>query len=112
MAPAEASAEWVHVRPLRRPPPTPGQRKQPTSGSTTTPQDSSSSLPIPGLRLPASSSFVLAAARLRALQLDPARAPAQTGSQEESQSKIPRRPSQVTGSDHHALLTARAPMGA
>jgi hypothetical protein len=36
-----------------------------------------------GRRLPASSSFVLAAARLRALQPDTARATAQTSSNEE-----------------------------
>ena len=48
-----------------------------------TPAAGSSSLPMIGRRLPASSSFVLAAARLRALQLDPGRAAAQTGSDEE-----------------------------
>jgi len=69
-----------------------------------------------GRRLPASSSFVLAAARLRALQLDPGRATAQTGSHEEkpqhSPPQTPAAKAQVTGSDHHTLLTAKAPMGA
>ena len=69
-----------------------------------------------GRRLPASSSFVLAAARLRALQLDPRPRDGTTGSHEESHNTRHRptrgqRP-QATGSDHHALLTAKAPMGA
>jgi len=55
----------------------------------------SSPLPRTGRRWPASSSFVLAAARLRALQQDTARATAQTGSDEEKpqhQAPHPRRP--------------------
>jgi hypothetical protein len=58
----------------------------------TTHQEKRSSLPIIGRRLPASSSFVLARAKgaaLRALQLDPDRATAQTGSHEESHNHSP-----------------------
>jgi hypothetical protein len=53
--------------------------------------------------------------RLRALQLDPGPRDDTTGSDEESHHNTytpTRRPSQVTGSDLHALLTARPPMGA
>jgi len=70
MAPrhSRGDAGWVLARPLR----------QPRPGTTTTPQQSQHERNLPPLpmirrRLTASSSFVLAAARLRALQLDPSR---------------------------------------
>src|SRR4029079_14271182 len=56
----------VLVRPLRQP--APGTRTRP---ETATPPYDPSSLSRISRRLPASSSFVLAAARLRALQPDP-----------------------------------------
>jgi hypothetical protein len=49
----------------------PGEITQPTLPRHPQIPEGSSSLPIIGRRLPASSSFVLAATRLRALQLDP-----------------------------------------
>ena len=58
-------AAWVHVRPLRPP------RTREASPDTLL-----SPVPIIGHRSPASSSFVLAATRLRALQLDPGHAAA------------------------------------
>src|SRR5262249_16546312 len=61
----------------------PGHTAKPPSPSAN-PAGGSSSLPMIGRRLPASSSFVLAATRLRALQLDPGRTTAQPGSEEES----------------------------
>src|SRR6266568_4424683 len=66
-------------------------------------------------RSPASSSFVLAAARLRALQLDPGRAaagPAAARKDPEEQSAQARRRRVVTGSGSYALLTPVALMGA
>src|SRR6266702_2662577 len=66
-------------------------------------------------RLPASSSFVLAAARLRALQLDPGRAAAGPGSCEEGHRRTvsPARTARVViGPDPYALLTVVALMGA
>ena len=66
-------------------------------------------------RLPASSSFVLAAARLRALQLDPGRATRRPGTCEEDpeeQSAQPGRQDVATGPDPYALLTVVALMGA
>jgi hypothetical protein len=66
-------------------------------------------------RLPASSSFVLAAARLRALQLDSPRAAADPGNCEEDpeeQSAQPGAGTLVTGPGLHALLTLMALMGA
>ena len=69
-----------------------------------------------GRRLPTSSSFVLAAARLRALQLDTARATAQTGSDKEKpQAQSSPRPAianKVTGPAQRGLLARRALMGA
>jgi hypothetical protein len=67
-----------------------------------------------GRRLPASSSFVLAAARLRALQLDTACTTAQTGSDQEATSHTPSpaTATRVTGPGQHALLTKGIPMGA
>jgi hypothetical protein len=65
-------------------------------------------------RSPASSSFILAAARLRALQLDPGpRDSGQTGSYQEQETQ-PASPvaHQATRPDPHTLLTAKAPMGA
>ena len=68
-----------------------------------------------GCRLPASSSFVLAAARLRALQLDTgprgSQSTAATRKSQNSQAK-PGQPEQVTGPDPRALLTTGPPMGA
>ena len=66
-------------------------------------------------RLPASSSFVLAAARLRALQLDPGRAAGRPGQlrgriQKNSQPSPAARV--VTGPGPYALLTLVALMGA
>ena len=66
-------------------------------------------------RLPASSSFVLAAARLRALQLDPGRATRRPGTCEEDpeeQSAQPGRQDVATGPDPYPLLTPMALMGA
>ena len=67
-------------------------------------------------RLPASSSFVLAAARLRALQLDPwPRGEQDPGSCEEGSRRTvspARRRDVVTGPDPYALLTVVALMGA
>src|SRR5215470_16459838 len=83
---------------------------------TTANPPGSSSLPMIGRRLPASSSFVLTAARLRALQLDTARAAAQTGSDEEKPQHQAPHPPAATDSGHRVrsarLLTAEAPMGA
>jgi len=79
-------------------------------------QPNPSSPPIIFRRLPASSSFVLAAARLRALQLDPGRAAARPGAaarkDPEEQSAQPGRQDVVTGPGPHALLTPMALMGA
>src|SRR5690242_7078699 len=66
-------------------------------------------------RLPASSSFVLAAARLRALQLDPGHAAARPGSSEERSRRTvspARRQHIAIGPDPYALLTTVALMGA
>ena len=69
-----------------------------------------------GRRLPAPSSFVLAAERLRALQLDTACTTAQTGSDEKKpQATVPPSPaiaSKVTGPGQYPLLTKGVPMGA
>src|SRR5690349_20533064 len=65
-------------------------------------------------RLPASSSYVLAAARQRALQPDPGRAARRPGSCEEGSRRIispARRPRVVTGPGPYALLTLMALMG-
>ena len=79
------------------------------------PQPNPSSLSMIFRRLPASSSFVLAAARLRALQLDPGRAAGRPGQlrgriQKNSQPSPTARV--VTGSGPYALLTLVALMGA
>src|ERR1700746_2825825 len=66
-------------------------------------------------RLPASSSFVLAAARLRALQLDPGRAAADPGQLRGRSRRTvspARRQHVVTGPGSYALLTMVALMGA
>jgi hypothetical protein len=66
-------------------------------------------------RLPASSSFVLAAARLRALQPDPGRAagrPGQLRGRNQKNSQLSPAARVVTGPDPYALLTAVALMGA
>jgi hypothetical protein len=97
------------VRPLR----------QPRTGNTHTtphkpkPQTGPSSPSRISRRWPASSSFVLAAARLRALQLDSSRAAADRAAarkiQENSQ---PDDSTLVTGPGLYALLTVVALMGA
>ena len=66
-------------------------------------------------RLPASSSFVLAAARLRALQLDPGRTagrPGQLRGRTQKNSQPSPTAHGVTGSGSYALLTLVALMGA
>jgi hypothetical protein len=115
MAPATpAGAGWVHARPLRRPP-APGTSQRPPLPAH--PARGASSLSKIGRRSPASSSFVLARARPargcgRSSWTPPAprRKPAAT--RKRRTAVTPRRPSQVTGSHRHALLTARTPMGA
>jgi hypothetical protein len=99
------------VRPLRQP--APGTRTRP---QTATPQYDPSSPSRISLRLPASSSFVLAAARLRALQLDPGHAARKPG-QLRGRSRRTARPHPggqhvVTGLGSYALLTMVALMGA
>ena len=88
-------------------------------GTATTPHKPArkgpSSLPMIGRRSPASSSFVLAAARLRALQLDPSRAATEPGSCEEDPEEQSGQPGDTTkspGQIRHALLTPMALMGA
>jgi hypothetical protein len=98
-----------------------GRKHTGTTSSNPPPnQQALSSLPIIGHRLPASSSFVLAGALpgrpgLRALQLDPDRAPARNPAAASKATTTgtthPRRP-EVTGPDQHAHLTAGALMGA
>ena len=115
MAPAtQAGAEWVHVRPT--PPTSTSPGKPPSRPFRNTPDpEGPSSLPIIGRRLPASSSFVLAATRLRALQLDPR---PRDGTNQQRRGKPPQQSqpggAKVTG--HRArpprLLTATTPMGA
>jgi hypothetical protein len=64
-------------------------------------------------RLPASSSFVLAATRLRALQLDSSRAAADRAAARKIQKKSqPDDSTLVTGPGSYALLTTVALMGA
>ena len=98
------------MRPLR--PPAPGTSTRPL---TIQPQPAPSPPSRIFRRSPASSSFVLAAARLRALQLDPGRAASRTGSCEEGHRRTVK-PSPaarvVTGPDPYALLTTVALMGA
>ena len=95
----------------------PGETTQPASSTTPQIPEGSSSPPIIGRRLPASSSFVLAATRLRALQLDPG---PRDGTNRQRQGKatttvIPQ-PGGPRATGHQVrqprLLTARAPMGA
>ena len=73
-----------------------------------------SPLAIIGRRLPASSSFLLAAARLRGLQLDPGPRgrprTRQLRGKPAQQSSQPRSDYQVTGPGQRALFTATAPM--
>jgi hypothetical protein len=68
--------------------------------------EGSSTFPIIGRRLPASSSFVLAASGCGRSSWTPDRATAQTGSDEESHNNNHPSPAaqqpQVTGSDHRA----------
>ena len=98
----------------------PDSRTDPREASTTAnnpvhgkPQPSRlSSLAIMRRRLLASSSFLLAAARLRGLQLDPRpRGGTETSSYEDTQHNSQPGADQVTGPVQHALLTAKAPMG-
>src|SRR6185437_16907615 len=109
--PATGGAGWVLVRPLRQPR-TGNQHTTPDNPTATGP----SSLLRISRRLPASSSFVLAAARLRALQLDPwPRGEKTPGSCEEgSRRTVSPNPAArlVTGSGSYALLTPVALMGA
>ena len=110
MAPAASGgpAEWVLVRPLR--PPHTGDTDRP---STNPSAKGPSSPSIIGRRSSASSSFVLAAARLRALQQDPSHTAARHGSYEDDpEEQSARAATAVTGPDHHALLTPMALMGA
>ena len=103
-------AGWVLVRPLR--PPAPGTSTRPL---TIQPRPVPSSPSMIFRRSPASSSFVLAAARLRALQLDPwprgsrtrqLRGRIQKNSQPSPAARV------VTGPGSYALLTLVALMGA
>ncbi len=102
-------AGWVLARPLR----------QPRTGNTHDPDKPTAdgSFPAPGIsrRMPASSSFVLAAARLRALQLDPsgtARRPGHLRRRLQKNSQPSPAARAVTGSGSHALLTLMTLMGA
>src|SRR5215472_19308310 len=87
MAPAtQAGAEWVHVRPLRRPP-SPGATATPPfrihqhrSRLFLAPDDRP---PLAGIKLVRPRPAPDGRLPLRALQLDPDRATAQTGSDEE-----------------------------
>jgi hypothetical protein len=104
----------VHVRPLRPPRATgkPAQRPSHTpTRKEAVPRSRSSAAAC--RHQARSSSPAPAGAALRALQLDPARATAQTGSDEEKpQPKSHPNPGgreQVTGSIQHALLTTGAP---
>src|SRR6516225_9788919 len=94
------------------PPATPGTSTQPLASR---PRNEPSSPSRISRRLPASSSFVLAAARLRALQLDPRPHGEKTG-QLRGRIQKNRQPSPaarvVTGSGSYALLTVVALMGA
>jgi hypothetical protein len=95
----------VYARPLRRPAATGERLASDPRTQATQPRKPRSSLPIIGRRLAASSSFVLACAlagaALQALQPDPARATARTGSDEERGNSSPQpggQEKQVTGS--------------
>jgi hypothetical protein len=105
-------AGWVLVRPLR-PPRAGNQHATPDKPTATGPPSPASMI---FRRWPASSSFVLAAARLRALQRDPwprdekTRAPARKDPEE--QPARPGRHDAATGPDPYALLTVVALMGA
>src|SRR6266516_6014318 len=103
-------AGWVLARPLRQPPP----------GTSTTPHKPARKGPSPPSRIvrhsSASSSFVLTATRLRALQLDSSHTAARTRA---AARKIPKnsqaqpgRDRHVTGPGFHTLLTTVALMGA
>ncbi len=114
MAPAtQAGAGWVHVRPLRQATHAQGRTTDPSPATLT---GASSPPPMIRRRSPASSSFVLAAARLRALQLDPGpRDGGKTAAARKPQANSQPKPgdrAQGTGPDPHALLTTGAPMGA
>jgi hypothetical protein len=65
-----------------------------------------------GRRSSASSSFVLAATRLRALQQDPSHTTARHGNCEEDPGNISPAATAVTGPGVHTLLTSMTPMGA
>jgi transposase len=101
-------AGWVLARPLRQPhrgqhDPSPPARKEP------------SPLPMISRRSSASSSFVLAAARLRALQQDPSHAATRPAAARKIPNNSQAQPSdstQVTGLKTCALLTPMALMGA
>src|SRR6516225_2642113 len=114
-----AGAGWVHVRPLR--PPTrdrgkPAQRPPHSQPPREAFLASDHRPPLAGIKLVRPRPR-LQARRYGRSSLTPARATAQTGSDEESHNHSPRpQPGgpgeQVTGSIQHALLTTRAPMGA
>jgi hypothetical protein len=93
-----------------------GHRRPPTPPTPPTPPRTSSSPPMIGCRSPASSSFVLAAARLRALQLDPGPTrqpePRQLSGRATKQSPPARQPHASHRARTPRLLTARVPMGA
>jgi hypothetical protein len=108
------------VRPLRQPAHPRGNHPADPSTTSQIPEGSSS-LPIIGRRLPASSSFVLAATRLRALQLDPGPRDGTTGRDEESHNNTHpparrpqshRSPGQTTApldsKDPHGCVNARS----
>ena len=110
-----ADAGWVHVRPLRQPAHPRGNQPSRPFHDPQIPEGSSS-LPIIGRRSPASSSFVLAAPRLRALQLDPGPRDSTNRQRRGKPQQQSPQPGGPTATGHQArppcLLTARAPMGA
>jgi hypothetical protein len=119
MAPApQAGAGWVHVRPLRQPRP-PGGNK-PTGAPTWQPSQPAGAFLAPDHRPPLARVKLVrprqrpaGRPRLRALQLDPGRAPARTRqlrAKHQHRHHPTRRP-EATGLDQYALLTAGTPMG-
>src|SRR6266536_4454951 len=121
MAPApKAGAGWVHVRPSppatrtrgTSPPAHPPQQHSQPAGAFLAPDHRP---PLARVKLVRPRRRPAGRPRLRALQLDPDRAPARKpGSCEQSTTTgtTPPRRLEVTGLDQYALLTAGAPMGA
>jgi hypothetical protein len=111
-----AGAEWVHVRPLRRPR-APG--KQPATSAHANPQEavprSDHRPPLAGLKLVRPRPR-LPARRCGRSSLTPARTTAQIGSDEEMRQQQSHQPggqrTKVTRLIKHGLLTAEVPMGA